>query len=98
MDTSLAVAYLDVVSAPILIVYVLFSCTARKYPFTVRFGVFTAAVGMLAQSYVVFAGMDQLQGLGTLWALKDIGLSIVATCIIVKCAFWTIKQLVKGNK
>lgn len=98
MDTSLVVAYLDLVSAPVLIVYVLFSCTARKYPFAVRFGVLTAAFGMIAQSYVVFAGMDQLTGLGTLWALKDIGLSIIAASIAVKCLFWAIRHLVKGNR
>jgi hypothetical protein len=98
MDTSLAVAYLDLFTAPVLIAYVLFSCTARKYPFTIRFGMFTASFGMLAQSYVVFAGMNQLQGLGTLWALKDIGLSIIAASIAVKCLFWAIRHLVKGNR
>lgn len=87
MDTSLAIAYIDMFSAPVLVAYILFSCNARQYPFAIRLGMLTASFGMIAQSYVVFMGMDQLTGLGTLWALKDIGLTLVAACIVVKVCF-----------
>lgn len=75
MDTSTFVAYLDLFIAPILMI-MLFSQRLSFVPIIIRTGAAIAAAGLMAQTIVVFTGMDQLNGAGTLWALKDIGLAV----------------------
>lgn len=77
METSLYVAYLDLFVAPLLLMLT-FAIGLRKVPFLVRVGYGVLAMGLLAQSWAVLFGMDQLHGWGTMWALKDVGAAIMA--------------------
>jgi len=81
MDLSLLVSYLDLFSGSIL-----FTLSITKSPtpmyFLHRLGLATLGLGLLAQSFVVFTELNQLEGWGQLWALKDIGCFILAVSAI----------------
>lgn len=47
-----------------------------------RTGFSVAATGQFIQAYLSFTGADPLTGWGLLWALKDVGLGIVAITMI----------------
>ena len=78
-----AIAVWDVLTAPILLAMVY----THKCPRSLVVGFTICAVGMLWQSYAVLGRLDQLNGWGLGWLLKDVGLGFLAVAMAYR-AVW----------
>lgn len=81
MQFAVAIGVWNIVAAPLLI-YTIFSSGFLMYPLAVRIGFAISACGQFFQALFNFTNVNQLEGYGLLWFLKDLGLGIVAFAII----------------
>lgn len=71
------IPYLNVFSGSLMLLLI-FSRDMAYLPFILRIGFGLLAVGLLSQSVLMWTETDRYQGIGTMWALKDVGAAIVS--------------------